>query len=1334
MSHAIRDAMMQPQVPALLHGFFARAAARWPHHVAIDVPPGRLRPQRHRITYAELDRQSDAVAHALAPFVTGECIVAILLPRTSAHLYAAQLGVLKAGAAYTCLDLAFPDERLRRTIADAHPAALLTDAPGRARAIAAGFAADHVIDAVELLHHGASHAAPAAPPTWLTPSSLAYVIYTSGTTGQPKGVMIEHRSISNLVQSDLQTFALVPNDRCVQGSSAAYDSSVEELWLAFAAGATIVVMDEDAARLGPDIVGWLRDERVTVFCPPPTLLRATGCEHPTQELPDLKLLYVGGEALPQDVADRWARGRALVNGYGPTECSVTCTRAHINVGQPVTIGLPIHNVQAWVVDETLEPVADGVSGELVFGGACLARGYWNQPELTAQRFPHHPTLGRLYRTGDGAQREADGTIIYHGRLDTQVKLRGYRVELGAIESALAACEGVREAACAVQDDAGRQTLVAFIVPEAMVPVPRAADLQTALRGVLPPYMIPARFAPIAALPTSIGGKLDRKALPRLDGAPTNGSDAAPDDPLERAIASAVRHVLRLGQFPETTADFFTALGGDSLSAAELVTRLRDDARANVLDVRDVYEARTIAALAERARDRSSQQHNTEPAPLETPNATASADLPVGYVTVRQAVSLLRSLLLASIGLWLVAFKLLPPVVLAIGIVPTVILAPPVTLLAVLLWAPAAVALAAFTKRRLVGAYAPSRVRVWSREYLPHWFVQQSVKSVPWWLLEGTEFQLMALRALGARIGQRVHLHRGVTLLRGGWDLLEIDDDVTLSQDAALRIAELDAGHLVFAPVVLGNGVTIGVHAGVGAGCVLESGAMLADNASLDDGVHVPAGERWDGLPAQFAGSAPDAPTVDRGKDLTPFAYAAHLYATRVALALLFAVPLGVLTWLAMRLWYVGEVQMVEWLASGAFSVHVVLLVALLLGLAIPLRLVLSAFACRLMGHIPDGALSRWRAEYVRVWLKPQLVDNASKWLYGTLFWPYWLRLAGARVGGDCEISSLIDSIPESLTIGRKNFFADGIYIGFARVHRGTVSVARTSFGNSTFFGNGVIVHGGQRLPDDLLLGICTVADAERMPAGSAWFGHPAFELPHREVVAYDAQFTFDPTPWRYAVRIFWELTRFVVPALPVAIVLAWYALVVAWSHVALPVFLLLALPLATLLSGAAFTALVVLTKWSLLGKVKPAMHPLWSSWASRWDLMCLAWHICAGPLVSQLDGTLLLNALLRATGVHVGRRVVLGRGFAEDLPDPDMLTFEDGCTVDCLFQAHTFEDRVLKMDRIAIRAGATVGNNAVLLYGADIGAGARVAPHSVVLKHEHLRAGLSYVGFPTRPR
>jgi acyl-coenzyme A synthetase/AMP-(fatty) acid ligase len=201
--------------------------------------------------------------------------------------------------------------------------------------------------------------------------------------------------VVNLVNSDIDEFRLTPSDRVAQGSSAAYDSSVEELWLAWGSGAAAVVMDEDAARLGPDLIPWLQHERVTVLCPPPTLLRTTGCERPWEALPELRLLYVGGEALPQDVADRWGRGRILVNGYGPTECTVTSVRGPICPGDPITIGLPVCGFTAWVLDESLQSVPEGAEGELCLSGVGLARGYRNLPAVTAEKFPQIPGLGRI---------------------------------------------------------------------------------------------------------------------------------------------------------------------------------------------------------------------------------------------------------------------------------------------------------------------------------------------------------------------------------------------------------------------------------------------------------------------------------------------------------------------------------------------------------------------------------------------------------------------------------------------------------------------------------------------------------------------------------------------------------------------------------------------------------------------------------------------------------------------------------------------------------------------------------------------------------------------------
>jgi non-ribosomal peptide synthetase component F len=341
------DALLQ-DAPVLLHQFFEDAVRRWPGRTAVEVPPGHGRPQRRSVTYAELGRQADSVAHALRRFLGREGIVAILLPRDTERLYSSQLGVLQAGGAYASIDPIFPDGRMREILEDAAAVALLTDAAGAARARAMDYRGS-ILLVEELGELPAAAVAQSAPIPG--PGNLAYVIYTSGSTGRPKGVMIEHRSIVNLVASDLEEFRLTPEARVAQSSSSVYDSSVEEIWLALAAGATLVVLDEEAARLGPDLAEWLRRERITVLCPTPTMLRAMGCGDPDGELPELAVVYVGGEALPQDLSDRWSKGRRLTNDYGPTECAVSAMRADMRPGEPVSIGRPITGFQAWVLDD-----------------------------------------------------------------------------------------------------------------------------------------------------------------------------------------------------------------------------------------------------------------------------------------------------------------------------------------------------------------------------------------------------------------------------------------------------------------------------------------------------------------------------------------------------------------------------------------------------------------------------------------------------------------------------------------------------------------------------------------------------------------------------------------------------------------------------------------------------------------------------------------------------------------------------------------------------------------------------------------------------------------------
>ena len=328
----------------------------------------------------------------------------------------------------------------------------------------------------------------------------------------------------------------------------------------------------------------------------------------------------------------------------------------------------------------------------------------------------------------------------------------------------------------------------------------------------------------------------------------------------------------------------------------------------------------------------------------------------------------------------------------------------------------------------------------------------------------------------------------------------------------------------------------------------------------------------------------------------------------------------------------------------------------------------------------------------------------------------------------------MEVVPELVEIQGQCFFADGIYLGGARYHRGTFRLGRVQLSPNTFLGNHAVIHGGSVLPSDILLGICTVADPQRITADTGWFGHPAFLLPNREVVECDRSLTHTPSWPRYVQRCVWELARFALPTLPFFIVLLYFKTLFLYEDVfpATLFYGVFILFYPVLLASILLLATVAL-KWLLLGRGQAGQHPLWSSWCSRWDFLYVAWGMWARPIAQNFEGTLLVNSWLRLFGVGVGRRVFLGHGFAQ-VVDPDMLNFESGSTVVNLFQAHSFEDRVLKKAPVYIRRGATVRGHAVILYGADIGQDAIVSEQSVVMKNEYLRPGRYYTGAPTRPQ
>ncbi|MEW5982571.1 MAG: amino acid adenylation protein, partial [Acidobacteriota bacterium] len=534
------------------------------------------------------------------------------------------------------------------------------------------------------------------------------------------------------------------------------------------------------------------------------------------------------------------------------------------------------------------------------------------------------------------------------------------------------------------------------------------------------------------------------------------------------------------------------------------------------------------------------------------------------------------------------------------------------------------------------------------------------------------------------------------------------------------------------PVRIGADATLDVRAGMSPGSSIGRGGFLAPLSWLPSGQSAGDHERWSGVPAARVGDAPPAPAVSRGRERGAWAHTLLAVGCRTAAALAAWIPVaGAVAGIAAVVPDL-DARVLAWLSHPAVSARGVAFVIAGAFIIVAARLVTQGVAMRIMGRVKPGVFSQWSAESIRVWTKTGIVDATSRWLSGGLFWPWWLRLAGMRIGRNCEVSTIIDVLPETVSIGDESFFADGIYFCAPWRHRGTVTVAETSLGRSTFLGNHAVVPAGHAWPEELFVGVATVADAGLARPNSTWFGVPPMELPRREVVTADRSLTHDPDTLRYATRFFWEFLRLGLPVVPLLIGYLWYAgLFLGSRRMGGTLFHFVLAPAVTLAAAGVLVGATVALKWLLLGRVRPGQHPLWSCWCSRWDFFYVAWSQWARGILSQLEGTLLINAVLRLMGMRIGRRVVLGPGFAQ-VVDPDMLCFEDESTVSCDLQAHTFEDRILKIDRVRVGRSATVGSHTVVFYGADIGDRAFVAPQGIVMKRDALEPDRIYAGSPTR--
>ncbi|WP_052442558.1 non-ribosomal peptide synthetase [Streptacidiphilus neutrinimicus] len=602
--------------PALRGAARERALVTWAEGPTAVNPPltfhgcvreqARLRPDAPAIahgdlvlSYAELDSSADRLAARLRELGVGaETTVGVCLDR-GPELVRAVLAVLKAGGAFVPLDAAYPTERLAFMASDSGMTVLISQ---RGLADAVPF------DGRVLLVDDPADAEPATElgEIAVDPLHAAYVIYTSGSTGVPKGVTVHHDGLANMLRAQRDGLRPTPQDRVLQFASSSFDACVFELTWALANGACLVTAPKDALRAGPDLARTLRGQRVTAAVLPPTALAVMPGEH----LPALATLMVAGEACPAELADAWSADRRFLNGYGLTETSVWShlAQCHPGEGRPA-IGGPVRNTRSYLLDRDLQPVPVGVPGEIYVGGPSVVRCYLGRPGLTAASFvpdPFGPPGARLFRTGDLGRHRADGSVEYLGRRDSQVKLRGLRIELGEVEAAVRQLPQVHSAAVLLRTDLpGGPGLVAYVVaqpgetPGEAPGEPLTAEaIRQALRTRMPAYMVPGRFVFLDALPLTSNEKVDRKALPApaLERSDLSAAYVAPTTAAELALVEVWREVLGVEEIG--VHDDFFELGGSSLSTVRVAAKAL--ARGVTVTVRDLVEAPTVAQLALRA--------------------------------------------------------------------------------------------------------------------------------------------------------------------------------------------------------------------------------------------------------------------------------------------------------------------------------------------------------------------------------------------------------------------------------------------------------------------------------------------------------------------------------------------------------------------------------------------------------------------------------------------------------------------------------------------------------------------------------------------------------------
>ncbi len=1299
--------------PDLLHeetlvDMFRASAKQYANKVALIFNDTEL-------TYAQVDKWSDAVAAYLVKQGMGRGSKIGLWWKRSLELHIAVLGIIKAGASYVPLDREMPAERVLTVLKEVD---------------ADGYFSQDGLDTTVPVFTVVPQPSPKqtfAIPEGPLPDNWAYVLYTSGSTGTPKGIPITHRMITHLVRSENSIFNVTDKDKVYQGFSVSFDMWCEETWVSYFAGATLWVADAATAKSIDELGDVLRKERITILHAVPSLLAVM-----EDEISSLRLINAGGEACTPQVLSRWSTpDRQFYNSYGPTETTVSATMAELHPGDNITIGLPLPNYDLAVVDEKMNPVPYGERGELVISGPGVCAGYVNRPQLTIEKFVDKPgslsTMNgdRIYKTGDAAVINPNGTIDFYGRLDDQIKLRGYRIELGEIENKLNNLPGISAAAVAVKkDNNDQEQLVGYVLLEDLS-LFNEGNLRTELAKVLPSYMVPAVIVMLPEMPRLPSGKIDRKKLPvpaSLLDSPAAGPEEVidPKAPVADRVLAALRRV-----FPnrsiDLSMDFFTDLGGHSLLAAVFVSRLRKEGNMNRASLKDIYLKRPLSALV---AEWELKQEIKQPKEKIFHKIPASRYI---FCTIAQTIALVVIFGLFAIQIFLPYLGYYYVEQDTGNLTYSII----TSLTLFCLIAPLFGAISIGAKWLIIGRMKEGDYPLWGTYYFRWWLVKTLLRLMPVQFITATPLYPVYLKLLGVKVAPDAQISN---LEIGAEDLVTLGSDVSLSSQVVLNNAVVEDGMLRLRRIVVGDHAYIGSSAIIAGDTTIEAWGELQDLSYLPAKSIIKVGEVWKGSPAvmQTTKRIEDLPQPIFVSDATRRKYKA------IFTLLLLVFPFTILLPLLPTIITLNQMDN----AAPDYNFTYMVVTPSLAITYIILFTLETVFLTRLLQWgIKPGTYSLYSPFYLRKWFADQLMSLSLIVLhpiYATVYISAFFKALGAKVGRNTEISTASSVTHPLLEIGKDSFIADAVTLGEADVRGQQLILEKTIIGNSSFVGNSALIPQGYNLPGHMLIGVLsTPPDAQQLKENTAknYFGSPAIPLPRRqESHQFSLRLTTFPTVQRYVARSIVEFLRILIPE---TMILIFSILFIAYCHDLLIDGkwweIVLKLPFYYLgIMGIPAFLVTVLLKWITVGKYKEEQVPMWTSKVWRSEGITSTYEALAIPFfLDYLKGTMWLPLVLRLLGLKTGKRVYMN---TTDITEFDMVSIGDDAALneDSGPQTHLFEDRVMKVGKIKIGARTSIGARTIILYDSEVGDDVTVQPLSLVMKGENLPAATDWIGSPVR--